>query len=314
MSEKIAMRAAFGEALLENATTYPNMVVLDADVSNSTQTVHFGKQYPDRFFNLGAAEANLVDVAGGMALCGLKPVASTFAIFLTLKATEQIRNNICYNNLPVILIGGYAGLSDSFDGASHQSITDIAIMRAMPNMKVLVPGDAYEMKQAFELALKEKGPVYIRSSRNPSPTLFKDAPPMESGKIRRIKNGTDITIAVCGIPAYMAIEATETLEKEDVSVDLLNVSSIKPLDEETILESVKKTGKILTIEEHNVIGGLGGAISELLCKEHPVYAENIGIEDVFAETGPYIDLLAKYGISEESIVYKAKKLIQKSKS
>ncbi len=290
------------------------MVVLDADVSSSTQTVHFGKQYPDRFFNVGAAEANLVDIAGGMALCGLKPVASTFAIFMALKATEQIRNNICYNKLPVILIGGYAGLSDSFDGASHQSITDIAIMKAMPNMKVLVPGDAIEMKQALNLALEEDGPVYIRSSRNPSPTLFKDAPLMEPGKIRRIKNGTDITIAVCGIPTYMAIEATKTLEKEGVSVDLLNVSSIKPLDEETLLDSVKKTGKILTIEEHNIIGGLGGAISELLCKEYPAFMEKIGIEDVFAETGPYTDLLAKYGISEESIVHKAKKLIQKSKT
>ena len=205
MSDQVAMRAAFGEALLEMAPHHPKLVVLDADVSHSTQTVHFGKKYPGRFFNAGAAEANMVDMAGGMATCGLHPVASTFAIFMTLKATDQIRNNLCYNNLPVILVGGYAGLSDSFDGASHQSVIDLVIMRAMPNMKVMVPADAVEMKQALSIALKEPGPVYIRSSRNPSPVLFNNEPEMELGKIRKIGEGKDITIAVCGIPTYMAI-------------------------------------------------------------------------------------------------------------
>ena len=185
---EIAMRNAFGEALLNLASDFPRMVVLDADVSSSTQTVHFGKKYPDRFFNIGVAEANMVDIAGGLASCGLHPVVSTFAIFLALKATDQIRNVLCYNNLPVTLVGGYAGLSDSFDGASHQSITDLAIMRAMPNMKVLVPADAVEMEQALRIAMEEEGPVYIRSSRNPTPVLFENQAAMEIGKVRKIRN------------------------------------------------------------------------------------------------------------------------------
>jgi len=309
MSDQVAMRAAFGEALLEMAPHHPKLVVLDADVSHSTQTVHFGKKYPERFFNVGAAEANMVDLAGGMATCGLHPVASTFAIFMTLKATDQIRNNLCYNNLPVILVGGYAGLSDSFDGASHQSVIDLAIMRAMPNMKVMVPADAVEMKQVLSIALKEPGPVYIRSSRNPSPVLFNNEPEMEPGKIRKIREGKDVTIAVCGIPTYMAIEAADQLEKEGISVDLLNVSTIKPMDEETLIRSVKKTGSILTVEEHSVIGGLGGAVAETLVQFYPVPVANIGIGDVFSDTGPYHELLEKYGISTSTIVERSKILL-----
>ena len=300
--EEVAMRSAFGETLVELADVYPEMVVLDADVSSSTQTVHFGMKYPDRFFNVGVAEAGMVDMAGGMATAGLRPVVSAFAIFLSLKATDQVRNVICYNNLPVILVGGYAGLSDSFDGASHQSISDLAIMRAMPNLKVMVPADSVEMKQSLQLALKEKGPVYIRSSRNPSPVLFEHEEQMNPGRIRKIREGKDVTIAVCGIPTFMAIEASEQLAEAGISVDLLEVSTLKPLDRETLLKSVRKTGRILTVEEHNVIGGLGGAIAEVLGNHHPVPVKNIGIKDTFTETGPYDELLRKYGISTGHIV------------
>lgn len=303
------MREAFGNVLLELADDNHEMVVLDADVSSSTQTIHFGKQYPERFFNVGVAEANMVDIAGGMATCGLHPVVSTFAIFLTLKATDQIRNVLCYNNLPVILVGGYAGLSDSFDGASHQSITDLAVMRAMPNMKVMVPADSVEMKQAVRIALKEKGPVYIRSCRNPTPDLFENQPAMEVGKARKIRNGKDLTIAVCGVPTFMAMEAAEKLESEGISVDLLNISSLKPLDEKAIIESVSKTGKILSVEEHNIIGGLGSAVSESLAKSGYGKMDFIGIQDEFTESGPYMELLEKYGVSVKSIIAKAKQLI-----
>lgn len=306
---QVAMRVAFGEALLELADTKKEMVVLDADVSSSTQTIHFGKQYPERFFNVGVAEANMVDIAGGMATCGLRPVASTFAIFMSLKAADQIRNNICYNNLPVTLVGGYAGLSDSFDGASHQSIADIAIMRVMPHMKVLVPADGPEMKQALRLALAEDGPVYIRCSRNPSPVLFEREAPLEIGKIRKLENGNDLTIAVCGIPTIMALEAAETLQQNGIAIDLLNVSSIKPIDEAALVASVKKTGRILTVEEHGIMGGLGSAVAEVIGKKQPVPLQMIGIEDTFAGTGPYSDLLAKYGLSTKHIVQKAKQLI-----
>lgn len=308
--ENIAMREAFGKALLNLSGDFPRMVVLDADVSNSTQTVHFGKKYPDRFFNIGVAEANMVDIAGGMATCGLHPVVSTFAIFLTLKAADQIRNVLCYNQLPVTLVGGYAGLSDSFDGASHQSIIDLAVMRAMPNMKVLVPSDAVEMEQALRIAMEEEGPVYVRSSRNPTPVLFGNQAPMEIGKVRKIHNGNDITIAACGVPVFMAIEAAERLETRGITVDLLNVSSIKPFDEKAIIESVSKTGKILTVEEHSIIGGLGCAVAEVLAQTACGKMVSIGIRDVFTDTGPYMDLLDKYGISTDQIYNTAVKMLQ----
>jgi transketolase len=311
MSVEKSMRTALGEALLELAGPYPELVVLDADVSNSTQTILFAKEYPERFFNIGVAEANMVDIAGGMATCGLKPVASAFAIFIALKATDQVRNVVCYNNLPVILVGGYAGLSDSFDGASHQSITDLAVMRAMPNMTVLSPADAVEMKQALACAMNQHGPVYIRGSRNPGPVLFEHAPAMELGKIRRICQGSDITVVVTGFPTYMAMEAARNLEKEGVSVDLLSVSTIKPLDKETLLDSVSRTGRVLTVEEHSIVGGLGGAVAELISKEYPAKMEMIGIEDQFTETGPYLDLLEKYGISAGNICHRAKEILSK---
>lgn len=296
------MRQSFGEKLLELAPNMPELVVLDADVSSSTQTIHFGKKYPERFFNVGVAEANMVDIAGGLATCGLRPVASAFAIFLALKATDQVRNNICYNNLPVVLVGGYAGLSDSFDGASHQSITDIAIMRAMPNMKVIVPADGPEFARLLEEAFKIGGPLYFRICRNESPVISDKYPSVELGKIQVLQEGTDITLAACGITVPMALEAAEKLNIQGFSAEVLNVSSVKPLDADTLIKSVSKTKRIITIEEHSVIGGLGGAVSECLMKNCPVEMKMIGINDVFTETGTYDDLLSKYGISANHIV------------
>ncbi len=307
--KETSMREAFGQTLLELADIYPKMVVLDADVSNSTKTIHFGEKYPERFYNVGVAEANMVNIAGGMATCGLQPMVSSFAIFLSLKTTDQIRNIICYNNLPVIIAGGYSGLSDSFDGASHQSIIDIAIMRAMPNLSVLVPGDTTEVKQSLQIGLEMKTPVYIRLGRNPSPVLFEDDKMMEYGQNRIIQEGTDLTIAVCGIPTYLAIQASEILASRRISCEILQVSTIKPLDHKSLVQSVKKTGRILAIEEHSTIGGLGGAISETLGKLFPVKMEMIGIEDKFTESGPYEDLLRKYGLSVENIVDRALSMI-----
>lgn len=307
--EMTAMRETFGQALVDLARKFPEMVVLDADVSTSTKTLMFAGKYPQRFFNVGVAEANMVDIAGGMSTCGLRPVVSTFAIFISLKTSEQVRSTICYNNLPVILAGGYAGVSDSFDGASHQSLTDIAVMRAMPNLTVVVPGDPTEVSQALEQALERQGPTYIRLSRNPSPVLFENAEPFETGKIRTIKTGSDITIAVCGIPTFIAIEAAEKLEQLGVSVDLLEVSTIKPIDIDTLAKSVSKTGKIITVEEHNVHGGLGSAVAEAVGKHCPVKMDMIGFEDTFAETGPYMNLLTEYGISAENIVNRTKAIL-----
>ena len=306
---RVAMRDAFGEALLSMAERRQEMVVLDADVSSSTKTGLFGKKYPKRFFNIGVAEANMADIAGGMATCGLRPVISTFAIFIALKCTEQIRSTMCYNKLSVIMVGGYAGVSDSFDGASHQALADVAIMRSLPNLTVMVPGDSVEVGQCLAAALGLDGPSYIRLSRNPTPILFEGEEEFRVGKIRRIAKGDDVTLVVCGVPTYLAIEAAEKLRAEGVSVDLLEVSTIKPLDVETLVGSVSRTKRILTVEEHTVLGGLGSATAEALGRECPTKIDCIGIEDRFTETGPYDDLLNKYGISVDNIVRRVRRLL-----
>ena len=310
-SIEISMRDTYGEELAVLGNEYQELVVLDADVSSSTKSVVFGQQYPERFFNVGVAETNMVDMAAGLALCGLKPVVNAFAVFLALKTAEQIRNVICYNKLPVVLVGSYAGLSDSYDGASHQSIEDIAIMRAIPNLHIIVPADAIELKQALRQAIEMPEPVYLRICRNPSPVLFEQAEPFSFGKIRMVEAGEDITIAACGITVSMAVEAIKQLKSEGILAELLNVSTIKPLDEETLIRSVKKTQCILTVEEHSVVGGLGGAVSEALMKHFPVLGDTTGVNDTFTETGGYDELLEKYRISTTEIVQKARNLIRK---
>lgn len=304
------MRDTYGEELLLLGGRYPELVVLDSDVSSSTKSLLFGEKYPERFFNVGVAEANMVDIAGGLALCGLKPVVNSFAVFLTLKTAEQIRNVICHTKLPVILAGSYAGLSDSYDGASHQSVEDIAIMRAIPNMNVIVPADAVELKQALRQAVDISAPVYLRICRNPTPVLFADSEPFCFGKIRVVEEGGDITIAACGITVSMALQAADLLRVDGISAELLNVSTIKPLDSDTLVRSVEKTRCVLTVEEHSVLGGLGSAISEVLMQRFPVPGDRVGIDDTFTETGGYDELLAKYRISVNAIVAKAKKIIK----
>ncbi len=310
VAQPVALRDAFGKTLVDLAGEIPELVVLDADVASSTKTAAFGQDFPERFFNVGVAEANMVDIGAGLATCGLKPVVSTFALFLTLKGADQIRNTICYNRLPVVLAGGYGGLSDSYDGASHQAIIDLALMRAMPEMTVYVPADATEVRPALEWALRHDGPTYIRLCRNPTPILFAEEPTLEFGKIRKLRDGSDITIGVCGIPTFMALEAAEKLETGGIKVDLLEIPCLKPLDTETLVDSVAKTGKVLTVEEHNIIGGLGSAVAEALGKEKPSIMGFVGIEDRFTESGDYDDLLAKYGLSVRAIVKKAKQLLK----
>lgn len=303
------MRDAYGGKLVELGAKYPELTVLDSDVSSSTRTVLFAERYPARFFNMGVSEANMVDVAAGMAICGLKPVVNSFAVFLTLKTAEQIRNVVAYNDLPVILVGSYAGLSDSFDGASHQSTEDIALTRAIPGMNIIVPADTVELEQALEQAVEMSHPVYIRLCRNPSPVLFGHSVPFEFGRIRVVEEGGDVTIAACGVAVAEAMKAAEILRSQGVSAEILNVSTIKPIDRATLIASVKKTRRILTVEEHSVIGGLGSAVTEVLSKEYPVVSDFLGVEDTFTETGAYDELLEKYGISANAIVEKAVGLI-----
>jgi transketolase len=309
-SVPVAMRFAFGDALLDLAPAIPEMVVLDADVSSSTRTAEFGKRHPERFFNVGVAEANMVDIAAGMATCGLRPVVSTFALFIALKGADQVRNIVCYNNLPVVFAGNYAGLSDSYDGASHQSILDVAIMRAMPNMAVIVPADSVELRQALAAALHRNGPTFLRICRNPTPVLFAEAAPFEFGKIRKLRDGADVTIAVCGVPTSMAIEAANRLAARGLSIDLLEVSTIKPLDVEGLAASARKTRRVLTVEEHTIHGGLSSAVAEALAQSAPAAMRMIGIQDTFTESGDYSALLRKYGISADHIETGAMQLVE----
>lgn len=301
----VAMRDAFGMKLAELGKTLPKLVVLDADVSSSTKSGIFAKAFPDRFFNCGVAEANMVDVAAGLATCGYHPVVNAFALFLALKGTDQIRNVLCYNHLPVVIAGAYGGLSDSFDGASHQSITDIAIMRAMPNMEVIVPADSRQAEQALEYALKHDGPVYIRLNRNAMPEL-PESVDFTSKKVIRLREGKDITIAANGITTSMAMEAAQMLAAKGIDAEILTVPFVKPLDSDGLAGSVRKTGKLLTVEEHNVVGGFAGACTEALARKGLAYAfDAVGIEDCFTETGPYDTLLAKYGLSAQNIATRA---------
>jgi transketolase len=306
----LSMRDALGQTLVELAPEIPELVVLDADVSASTKTAGFAKAYPDRFFNVGVAEANMADIAAGMATAGLRPVINTFSLFLALKCADQIRNTICYNNLPVVLAGAYGGLSDSFDGASHQAILDIAMLRTLPNMVVIVPADAEETKQALKLALRRNGPTFIRGCRNETPVLFEGAEPFQIGKARKLRDGKDLTIAACGIPVLMAMEAAERLAKDGIGVDLLAIATVKPIDERALAASASKTGAVLAVEEHNIYGGFGGAVAEALAKRAPAKMDFIGVQDRFTESGPYDALMKKYGISVDAIMARAKALVK----
>jgi len=304
----IAMREAFGKKLAELGRTMPELVVLDADVSSSTKSAIFGAEFPDRFFNVGVAEANMVDIAAGMATAGLRPVVNAFAIFLALKATDQIRNTVAYNNLPVVIAGAYGGLSDSFDGASHQAITDIAIMRALPNMQVVVPSDARQAEMTLEYALRQDGPVYIRLNRNPMP----DLPASDVLQTVKIIEGSDITIAANGITASYAVKAAELLAKDEIKAEVFSVPFVKPFAPDALVESVAKTKRMLTVEEHVLFGGFGSTVSEHFIKAGIFCRfDSIGIEDTYTESGPYDALLAKYGISSEAIADRARALVAK---
>lgn len=308
----VAMREAFGRHLAEMGKTHPELVVLDADVSSSTKSALFKKEFPNRFYNVGVQEGNLAGMAAGLATCGYHPVINAFAIFLALKSADQIRNDICYNNLPVIIAGAYGGLSDSFDGASHQAIEDIAYFRALPNMELIIPSDARQAELALEYALTRNNPVYIRLNRNAMPDIETDRDEFFKAKAVKMLSGKDVTIAANGITASDALEAAALLKKEGIEAEVFSVPFVKPLDSTSIFESAEKTGCLVTVEEHLLSGGFYSALAEegfksgLKAKVSP-----IAINDKFGETGPYLDLLAKYGLDAKSICENVKKLLSK---
>ena len=299
---KKATRESFGEAVTELAAEYPDVVVLDADLAAATKTGIFKKKYPERFFDCGIAECNMIGVAAGLATCGKIPFAASFAMFSAGRAFEQVRNSVGYPKLNVKVVGSHAGISVGEDGATHQCCEDIALMRTIPDMVILNPSDHYEMKAAVRAAIEHKGPCYIRLGRLAVESINNnDDYHFELGKGILLREGTDITIVATGLMVSEAVKAAKALEAEGISAEVINIHTIKPLDEEIILNSAKKTGRVVTVEEHNIIGGLGEAVAAVLSEKCPTPVTRIGVNDVFGHSGPAVDLLKEFGLSAEHI-------------
>ena len=310
MSNKIATREAYGKALVKLGKINDDVVVLDADLSKSTKTNDFYKAYPDRFFNMGIAEQNLVGAACGFAATGKIPFASTFAMFATGRAFEIIRNSACYPKLNVKICATHAGITVGEDGGSHQSVEDISLMRSIPNMTVLVPADGVEAEKMIFAAAEYNGPMYVRLGRSAVPTLFDENYNFEIGKGVVLKEGNDATIIACGMMVNEALIAADMLKEENINVRVINMSTIKPIDTELIIKAAKETKAIVTAEEHSIIGGLGSAVSEVVSENHPVKVKKVGLNDCFGESGTPGELLEKYGLTSKNIVAKVKEAIQ----
>ncbi len=305
--KKIATRESYGNALKELGAEFPELVVLDADLAEATKTGIFKKAYPDRHIDCGIAECNMMGIAAGLSLVGKIPFVSSFAMFAAGRAFEQVRNSIGYPHLNVKIGATHAGITVGEDGASHQCNEDIALMRTIPGMVVMCPADDIEAKAAVRAALEHEGPVYIRFGRSAVPVI-NDNPDykFEIGKGTVLREGTDVTLVATGICVDSALGAAEKLAAEGISAEVINICTIKPLDEELIVKSAKKTGKVVTVEEHSVIGGLGSAVCDCLCAKLPVPVKKIGMQDVFGESGSAAALVQKYGLDAEG-VYKSVK-------
>lgn len=313
MTKKIATREAYGEALVRLGAENKDVVVLDADLSKSTKTHDFMKNYPERFFNMGIAEGNMMVTAAGLATVGKIPFASTFAMFATGRAFEQIRNSICYPRLNVKIAATHAGVTVGEDGGSHQSIEDIAIMRALPGMTVFVPADAVETAACVRAAAEIQGPVYIRLGRSGVPVIHGEDFKFTPGEAVTLREGTDVALIATGIMVSATLEAAETLSKEGISAMVVDVHTIKPLDIFAIVEAARKCGAVVTAEEHSIIGGLGSAVAETLSEHHAVPLQRVGVRDTFGESGKPAELLEYFGLTSANIVEAAKKVIAKKK-
>lgn len=310
MSKKIATREAYGKALAELASLNENVVVLDADLSKSTKTADFKAVCPERFFNMGIAEGNMMGVAAGLSTCGKVPFVSTFAMFAAGRAFEQIRNSICYPKLNVKVCATHAGLTVGEDGASHQTVEDISLMRSIPNMVVISPADAVETEAAIKAIAEYNGPCYVRLGRA-AVNVINDANTykFEIGKGVVLSEGADITIVATGIMVDTALEAKEILAKEGIAAKVINIHTIKPIDSNLLIEAAKETGAIVTVEEHSVIGGLGSAVSEVISETYPTPVLKVGVKDVFGESGKPEELLKGYGLTSDEVVKKVKEAI-----
>ena len=305
----VATRAAYGETLVELGKKRDDFIVLDADLAAATQTGKFKKELPERFYDCGIAEQNMVSIAAGVAATGKKVFCSTFAMFAAGRAFEQVRNSIGYPHLNVIIGATHAGISVGEDGATHQCNEDIALMRTIPGMTIINPADAIETKLAIEAAMEHDGPVYLRFGRLPVPIVFDENYKFEIGKGVELKEGNDVTLVATGLMVGEALKAHDLLKEKGISARVINIATIKPLDEEIIIKAAKETGAIVTAEEHTVIGGLGGAVCECLSEIYPVPVAKLGVYDVFGHSGPALKLLDQFGLRAENIVEKVLKAI-----
>ncbi len=309
--KKIATRESYGNALKELGATNPNIVVLDADLANATKTEIFKKAYPDRFFDCGIAEGNMMGIAAGLSTTGLIPFASTFAMFAAGRGYEQIRNSIGYPHLNVKIAATHGGISVGEDGASHQCLEDLALMRTIPGMVVMCPSDDIEARACVKAAVDYVGPVYMRFGRSATPVINPEDYHFEIGKGHVLKEGKDVSIIANGLCVSSALEAAELLKNDGIDAEVINMCTIKPLDEELVVATAKKTGKVVTAEEHSIIGGLGGAVAECLSEKCPTQMLRIGVRDRFGESGPAAELIHKYELDGEGIYKQVKAFLTK---
>lgn len=309
--EPIATREACGLTLARLGRTNKNIVVLDADLSESTKSAIFAREFPDRFFNYGVAEQNMMASAAGIASCGKIVFVHTFAIFASGRAWDQVRNGITAGGFNVKIVGSHGGLSVGPDGLSHQCIEDISLMRTIPGMVVIIPSDRLETEKVIEKAAEYKGPVYIRTSRSKSPIVNKDDCEFEIGKGNVLRDGTDVAIIAYGVMVKPALDAAKALGESEIHARVINMACVKPIDKEMIIKAAKDTGAIVTVEDHTIIGGLGSAVAEVLAEEYPVLLKRIGVRDTFGESGEPDELFRKNGLTAENIIEEVKRIVRR---
>lgn len=309
MSSRVPMRDGYGKALMELCEKRKDVMVLDADVAKSTRTVWIRDKYPEHFLDMGISEQDMVGTAAGLALSGMVPFASTYCVFLAGRAWDQIRTTVCYNNLNVKLGGAHAGISVGPDGATHQALEDVALMRVLPNMTVIVPCDAEETRKATLAMAERQGPCFVRFGREAVPVVTDESTPFEIGKARLCREGSDVTVFANGAMVFEAQNAADALKKEGISVRVYDLHTVKPLDEGAVLKAAEETGCIVTAEEHQVNGGMGSTVAEFLAKHCPVPMEFVGMQDSFGESGDPQELMDKYGLNQKTIEEKIRKVL-----
>ncbi len=313
MAESVAMREVFANTLVELAGLYPNLVVLDGDLANSTRAEVFEQHYPDRFLEMGIAEQNLMGVAAGLATTGMIPWLSSFAVFLVNRDLDQLRMVVAQPNLGVKIGAGYSGLFTARTGKTHQDVSDLSVMRAMPHMTVVAPADGVEARLAMHVATRSPGPWYVRLVRDPTPVIFDASYQYEPGKVVPLRSGTDITIFGTGVQSVRALQAAELLAGEGISAEVIHVPTLKPLEPDGVVRGAEKTGLVVTTEEHTIIGGLGSAVAEILGEHRPTPLRRHGLMDVYGESGSNDDLIEKYGLSPKHVAQVARELLRASR-